>query len=134
MHPVLALAQPQHTWRTSLFAFHGARQRNNALNMGRYSHTSIACSQVSTVPDGGVLSPIFFMACLNSSRSSALLIDGSLAPMSSTPYFSSSPVCKQRQALEYGKYGTYSMHIQGLLLSLVKPAGQCRRQPRVALV
>ena len=57
--------------------------------------TFSASSQVSTVPDGGVFSPIFFMACLNSSRSSALLMDGSFAPMSSTPYFSSRPPCRQ---------------------------------------
>ncbi len=39
----------------------------------------------------GRLSPIFCMAALNSSRSSAFLMAGSLAPISSTPKRSSTP-------------------------------------------
>ena len=48
--------------------------------------TASASSIVVAVPEVGVLSPMSFMASLKSSRSSALSIEGSLAPMSSTPY------------------------------------------------
>ncbi len=41
--------------------------------------------------DCGVSSPIFRMASLNSKRSSAFLMASILAPISSTPYFSSTP-------------------------------------------
>ena len=40
-----------------------------------------------------VLSNRGLHTCLNSSRSSALSIEGSFAPMSSTPYFSRIPCC-----------------------------------------
>ena len=39
----------------------------------------------------GVSRPIFRIASLNSRRSSAFLIDSTFAPISSTPYFSSTP-------------------------------------------
>ena len=51
--------------------------------------TARASSIVVAVPEVGVLSPMSFMASLKSSRSSALSIEGSLAPMSSTPYLKS---------------------------------------------
>mmetsp|Transcript_31062 Transcript_31062/g.77287 ORF Transcript_31062/g.77287 Transcript_31062/m.77287 type:complete len:311 (+) Transcript_31062:3613-4545(+) len=51
-----------------------------------------ASSQLFAVPEGGVFRPIFCMASLKSCRSSALLMASSLAPMSSTPYFSSTPL------------------------------------------
>ena len=43
------------------------------------------------VPDRGVFSPISVMASRKIWRSSALLMLGSLAPMSSTPYLSRIP-------------------------------------------
>ena len=52
----------------------------------------IASSTLLAVPEGGVLSPMRVMACLNSSRSSARSIDGNFAPMSSTPCFSKMPL------------------------------------------
>ena len=48
--------------------------------------TASASSIVVAVPEVGVLRPMSFIASLKSSRSSALSIEGSLAPMSSTPY------------------------------------------------
>ncbi|KAL4558735.1 hypothetical protein LXL04_036937 [Taraxacum kok-saghyz] len=48
--------------------------------------------RVVPIPDGGVLSPMFFIACLNNSLSSAFLIASSLAPINSTLYLSSTPL------------------------------------------
>jgi hypothetical protein len=44
-----------------------------------------------TTPDFGTGTPIFFIACLNSSRSSPLLMATGLAPIIWTPYFSRIP-------------------------------------------
>ena len=48
--------------------------------------------------DLGMSSPIFFIASLNSSRSSAFLIASSFAPINSTPYFSSTPASARSTA------------------------------------
>ena len=48
-------------------------------------------STVLTSCECGVSSPIFRIASLNSSRSSAFLIDSIFAPISSTPYLSRMP-------------------------------------------
>mmetsp|Transcript_29059 Transcript_29059/g.78269 ORF Transcript_29059/g.78269 Transcript_29059/m.78269 type:complete len:311 (-) Transcript_29059:419-1351(-) len=52
---------------------------------------SMASSMLSAVLDLGTERPMRPMASLNSSRSSARSMEGSLAPMSSTPYFSRMP-------------------------------------------
>ena len=50
-----------------------------------------ASSRLDTYDERGHLSPIFSIAFLNRSRSSAFSIDGSWAPMSLTPCFDSTP-------------------------------------------
>mmetsp|Transcript_9931 Transcript_9931/g.60645 ORF Transcript_9931/g.60645 Transcript_9931/m.60645 type:complete len:209 (-) Transcript_9931:506-1132(-) len=57
-----------------------------------FSATLCASSIVVAVPEDGVLSPMRAIASLKRSLSSALLMASSLAPMSSTPYFSSTPL------------------------------------------
>ncbi len=56
-----------------------------------FAENSNPSRMLFTSADRGMSSPILFIASLNSSRSSAFLIASSFAPISSTPYFSSTP-------------------------------------------
>jgi hypothetical protein len=56
------------------------------------SAITCASSQVLAIRPCGTLRPMRSMAAVNSSRSSAILIERALAPINSTPYFSSTPV------------------------------------------
>ena len=52
---------------------------------------------------GGVAKLISVMASLNSCRSSARLMLGSLAPISSQPYLSRIPACKSDQVSQFAR-------------------------------
>ena len=56
-------------------------------------------SIVRTNPPRGVFSPALSIVALNNSRSSALRIASSFAPISSTPYFSSTPFSARATAV-----------------------------------
>ncbi len=60
------------------------------------TRASTCMHELSLSPDIGTFWLIRIMDCLNSSRSSARSMEGSFAPISSTPYLARSPFCAAR--------------------------------------
>ena len=76
------------------------RVKAGLMMMGRLilSRKSRASSSDDTVPDTGTDRPILIIASLNSSRSSAFLIETTFAPISSTPHRSKTPLSPRSRA------------------------------------
>jgi hypothetical protein len=93
-----------------------------------------ASSRLEAVPEGGVLRPMRFMACLNSSRSSARSMEGSLAPISSTPYLSRMPDCRGGGGCRVGGCRMGGGWVQGQGAEGVRGAAPVRAAPQAAAI